>query len=93
MLEHKAGSVVIPYFIPDMFKLKMWSIRNGVGPRGKSQERFVGQLLGFRWSSTGLAAAESVPAPALCKGRAAAWQCQSAAAVMVQLRVYVILGS
>lgn len=65
-----------------MFKLKMWSIRNGVGPRGQSQERFVGQLLGFRWSSTGMAATESVPALTVCEERAAAWQFQSAA-VMV----------
>lgn len=55
----------------------MWSIRKGVGPRGKSQERFVGQLLGFKWSSTGMTTAESVPALTVYKGRAAAWQCQS----------------
>lgn len=50
------------------------SIRNGVGPRGKSQERFVGQLLGFRWSSTRMTTAESVPTLTVYKGRAAAWQ-------------------
>lgn len=51
-----------------MFKVKMWSIRNGVGPRGKSQERFVGQLLGFRGSSTGMTSTESVPALTVCEG-------------------------
>lgn len=48
------------------------------GTRGKRQDRFVGQLLGFRWSSTGMTTTESVPTLTVCKGRAAAWQCQSA---------------